>query len=160
MAYIKSATKLLFGSLDTRIRIYLRLINYCKAHRLNNLSILIANRLQRSHGIFISPKAKFDRSLTLKHPVGIVIGDGVMIERDVTIYQNVTLGGARVGDSAKNNYPIIGQGSVIFAGSVIVGKVKIGKNCIVGANSVVVRDVPDFATVVGAPAKVVNISNE
>ncbi|WP_165477443.1 serine O-acetyltransferase [Idiomarina baltica] len=71
------------------------------------------------------------------------------------IFQNVTLGGARIGDAKESKYPEIGEGTVIFAGAVIVGKIKVGSNCIVGANSVVTRDLPNNCVAVGAPARII-----
>nr|WP_286198736.1 hypothetical protein [Mesorhizobium sp. BR1-1-16] len=94
-------------------------------------------------------------SVSFPHPTGIVIGDGVIIGERAKIYQNVTLGGARVGDQKANNYPTIGQDTVLFAGVVVVGKVTVGANCIVGANAVVLSDVPDGAVAVGSPARIV-----
>ncbi|GBO83165.1 hypothetical protein [Marinobacter salsuginis] len=61
-----------------------------------------------------------------------------------------------MGDWQAGNYPTIGAGTVIFAGAVVVGNISIGKNCIIGANSVVLRDVPDNSVCVGAPARVVS----
>lgn len=123
------------------------------------LAALASNVLQRNHGVFISRKASVPKSLKLPHPVGIVIGEGVRVGERVTIYQNVTLGGARRGDWAASNYPTIGDDTIIFAGAVVVGKVKIGKHCVIGANAVVTRDVPDYATAAGVPARIVNTSS-
>ena len=96
----------------------------------------------------------YGRGLRLKHPVGIVIGSGVSIGEHVTIFQNVTLGGRRMGDGGGEKYPSIGDGTVIFAGAVVLGDVRIGKNCTIGANAVVLQDVPEGATAVGVPARV------
>jgi len=114
-------------------------------------------RLQRRYGVFLSHRAEFPRSLDLKHPIGIVVGEGVKLGERVVIFQNVTLGGARMGDLQASNYPEIGDDTVIFAGAVVVGKIKIGKQCIIGANSVVTRDVPDYATAAGVPARIVRL---
>jgi serine O-acetyltransferase len=116
----------------------------------------LTRRLQKKQGIFISHNALFYDDLVLPHPTGIVIGDGVQLGRNVTVFQNVTLGGARIGDSHKRKYPQVGDGSVIFAGAVVIGDIKLGANCVVGANSVVTKSVPDNCVVSGAPAKVVN----
>lgn len=92
----------------------------------------------------------------MPHPVGIVIGDGVIICNDVCIYQNVTIG-------QKNNiYPKIGNNVTIYAGAVIIGNVKVGNNVIIGANSVVTHDIPDGCVVAGVPAKIIkrNVKDE
>jgi len=115
----------------------------------------LSSRWLERYGVYISHNAKIGKQLGLPHPTSIVIGEGVVIGADVTIYQSVTLGGRVIGDWEKGNYPQISDGCVIFAGAVIVGKVRVGKNCIVGANSVVTSDIPDYAVAVGAPARVV-----
>ncbi len=97
----------------------------------------------------MSSKANVGERLKLKHPVGIVIGDGCTIGNDVTLYQNVTLGAARMGEGIKGLYPQIGDGAVI------IGDIRIGKNVQVGANSVVLQDIPDNCSAVGMPAKII-----
>ncbi|KFI26931.1 serine acetyltransferase [Haematobacter missouriensis] len=123
------------------------------------VALLFSRLIQRRYGVFTSPLARFGKGVHFPHPTGIVIGEGVVIGDKVTIYQNVTLGGARLGDWQKNNYPEIGSNTVIFAGAVIVGRVKIGAGCTIGANSVVLTDVPDGATAVGAPARILYPKN-
>ncbi|MCK1653197.1 hypothetical protein IVA88_17400 [Bradyrhizobium sp. 149] len=100
----------------------------------------------------MSPAARLGAGLCLPHPVGIVIGEGSVIGNDVTIYQGVTLGRASHDVDA---YPSIDDGAVIYAGATLLGPIRIGRNAIVAAHSVVLSDVPDFATVVGAPARIV-----
>jgi serine O-acetyltransferase len=151
----KEVSDVLFGGLKPRVRLYLRLIIYFRNSKRFRLATFVSNRLQRKHGLFISRKAQFSLSLDLKHPVGIVIGEGVKIGERVVIFQNVTLGGARIGDSQQANYPEIGDDTVIYAGAIIVGKIKIGRCCVVGANAVVTKDVPDYATVAGIPARII-----
>lgn len=112
------------------------------------LALLLSRLIQRRYGVFVSPFARFGKGVHFPHPTGIVIGDGAKI------YQNVTLGGARLGDWQNNNYPEVGARTVIFAGAVIVGRIRIGAGCTIGANSVVLCDVPDGATAVGAPARI------
>lgn len=116
---------------------------------------LISWRLQR-HGLFISSLAQIPKTTVFPHPISIVIGDGVELSDNVRIYQNVTLGGARIGDWENGNYPKIGANTVIFAGAVIVGGIEIGENCIVGANSVVLSNIPSNSVCVGAPARVIS----
>jgi serine O-acetyltransferase len=124
----------------------------------SSLARLVEARVQRKFGVFVSHRAVFPRSLRLRHPVGVVIGEGVQLGERVTIYQNVTLGGARVGDMDAQNYPRVGDDTVIFAGAIIIGNVHIGRRCTIGANSVVTRDIPDDSTAVGAPARIIRTS--
>lgn len=118
-------------------------------------AVHLANRLQ-GEGLYLSPKAKLAEDVKFPHPTAIVIGEGCVVEEGVTLYQSVTLGGARKGDWQANNYPTIGANSTLFAGAVVAGAVRIGRNCTIGANAVVLTDIPDGATAVGAPARVVN----
>ncbi|WP_158569155.1 serine O-acetyltransferase [Pseudotabrizicola alkalilacus] len=150
---------LLIGRASARISLLVTLMQEARRRRYSLLARWCASRLER-YGNYISPHAKIGRRLKLPHPTSIVIGEGVIIGDDVTIYQNVTLGGRVLGDWKKGNYPEIAENTVIFAGAVIVGKVRIGRNCVVGANSVVTANIPDNATAVGAPARIIKIKAE
>lgn len=155
MSFLRIVKSLVVGAPSDRARAWLRLLIAAQGGGSQWAVRFVARRLQ-SHGLFISPKATIAAGLRLPHPFAIVIGEGVEIEEDVTIFQSVTLGGRKLGDWKDGNYPTIGSGTVIFAGAVVVGKVRIGKNCVIGANSVVTHDIPDGATAVGAPARVVS----
>lgn len=92
------------------------------------------------------------------HLVGIVISRAATIGNNCTIYQNVTIGSKNIktGDGkTKSNYPTIDDNTIIYAGAVIAGNVHIGKNCVIGANSVVTKDIPDNSVAVGVPANVI-----
>lgn len=143
--------QLLLGRPAARIRALVALT----AHG-GKLATLAMRQLER-YGLYISKNARIGSGLVLPHPTAIVIGDGVEIGRDVTLYQSVTLGGRVPGDWARGNYPTISDGCTLFAGVVVVGRVHIGKNCTIGANAVVISDIPDNAVAVGAPARVVKI---
>ncbi|MGF1853489.1 serine acetyltransferase [Vibrio satsumensis] len=144
---------IIFATVDTRVRIYIKLLCFCKVKNYSNLGAIVALRLQRKYGVFISYSTVFDSSLTLKHPASIIIGTGTKIGKNVTIFQNVTLGRS---SQSLDEYPEIGDNTVIYAGAVILGGVSVGKNCIVGANAVVTRNVPDNSVAVGVPAKVIS----
>ena len=85
--------------------------------------------------------------IDFRHPVGIIIGAGVIIEDEVTVLQNVTIGAYHLDGKIPETH--IKKGTLIGAGAAILGSVCIGKNCIIGANSVVTKDVPDNSIVVG-----------
>lgn len=157
---LKNIFRYFYSGASFKVRFYIKLILFFKRKSFNKVAVYFANRLQKSCGVFISPLCSFDESLVLKHPVGIVLGDGVVLGRDVVIYQNVTLGGARVGDGELNNYPTIGDGCIIFAGAVLIGKVNIGENCVIGANAVVINDVPANCRVAGVPARIIGINKD
>lgn len=123
-------------------------------HRGNRkrLARFMATTLRREFGIMVSPKAEIGPGLRLPHPTGIVIGDGVRIGARCTIYQQVTIGGARRGDWQAGRYPAIGDDAVLFAGAKLVGPVSLGDGVTVGANAVVTRDIPSRHIAVGIPA--------
>ena len=106
--------------------------------------------LAATYGIHVNPGAKIGQRLVLAHPSGQVIGSGVVIGDDVSLYQHVTLG-AR--DEREDGYPTLENGVVIFAGAVVLGAVRIGSGAVVGANSVVLNDVEPGAVYVGNPAR-------
>tara|TARA_B100000963_G_C22334037_1_gene539944 strand:+ start:67 stop:651 length:585 start_codon:yes stop_codon:yes gene_type:complete len=115
-------------------------------------------------GIEIHPGAKIGKNLFIDHGMGVVIGETSEIGDNVTIYHAVTLGGSSPSiDSERQRnekrHPTIRDEVVIGSGAQIIGPVVVGKNARIAANAVVVRDVPDSTTMVGIPAKAVNLDN-
>lgn len=100
----------------------------------------------------ISCRAKFGRRLIIMHGHDIVIGSEVIVGDNVKIFNGVTLGN-RYTETNVIEQPIIGNNVVVGTGAKILGKVKIGDNVLVGANSVVINDVPINHTAIGIPAK-------
>lgn len=103
--------------------------------------------------IDIHPGATIGRRVFIDHGFGVVIGQTTVIEDDVLIYQGVTLGGVSL--IAGKRHPTIKSGVVIGAGAKVLGNITIGTNSKIGANSVVVREVPDNSTAIGIPAHVI-----
>ncbi len=103
--------------------------------------------------IDIHPAAIIGQRVFIDHGIGVVIGETSIIEDDVLIYQGVTLGGVSL-DSGKR-HPTIRRGAVLGAGAKILGNIEIGEYAKVGANSVVVKEVPKNATAIGIPAHVI-----
>ena len=151
---IRVASTLLLGQTSSRVAVLVSIMREQRLRGNPKMAAFCARQLQK-YGVYISSKAAVDEGLRLPHPTSIVIGEGVFIGANVTIYQSVTLGGRVIGDWENGNYPEVAEGSVLFAGVVVVGKIRIGKNCIIGANSVVLSDIPDNSVAVGAPARVV-----
>lgn len=106
-------------------------------------------------GIEIHPGAVIGENLFIDHGLGVVIGETAVVGKNVTIYHGVTLGGT--GKDTGKRHPDIGDDVVIGAGAQILGPIKIGNGAKVGANAVVLKDIPPYATAVGVPAEVVKI---
>lgn len=153
--FISQFYNFIFSTADNRVKIYITLLLFFKNKNKNKLALIVSRRLQCKYGVFLSCSADFDKSLILRHPVGIVIGQGVVIGKNVIIYQNVTLGTAKKGYKL---YPKIGNNTIIYSGAVIIGNIEIGESCVIGANSVVTKNVPNNAVVVGNPARVLSVS--
>ena len=116
-------------------------------------------------GIEIHPGAKIGKNLFIDHGMGVVIGETSEIGNDVTIYHAVTLGGISPSiDSERQRHekrhPTIGNDVVIGSGAQIIGPIKVGNGSRIAANAVVVNDVPEGATMVGVPAKVIKTGNK
>jgi serine O-acetyltransferase len=104
-------------------------------------------------GIEIHPGANVGRRLFIDHGMGVVIGETAVVGDDVTLYQGVTLGGT--GKEHGKRHPTLGDGVVVGGGAKILGNITIGRNCRIGAGSVVLRNVPDDSTVVGVPGHII-----
>jgi len=101
----------------------------------------------------IHPAATIGNRVFIDHGVGVVIGETAIIEDDVLIYQQVTLGGVSLSEGKR--HPTVKKNSVIGAGAKVLGNITIGEHSRIGANSVVLKDVPPHSTAVGIPARVV-----
>ncbi len=101
----------------------------------------------------IHPAATIGNRVFIDHGVGVVIGETAIVEDDVLIYQQVTLGGVSLSEGKR--HPTVKKNSVIGAGAKVLGNITIGEHSRIGANSVVLQDVPPHSTAVGIPARVV-----
>jgi serine O-acetyltransferase len=104
-------------------------------------------------GIEIHPGAEIGRRLFIDHGLGVVIGETAVVGNDVTLYQGVTLGGT--GKEHGKRHPTIEDDVVIGGGAKVLGNITVGRNCRIGAGSVVLRSVPDNSTVVGVPGHII-----
>lgn len=130
-----------------------RLANYLWHNDRTDLSLFIQSRNSIASGVDIHPAATIGKGVMLDHATGIVIGETTVIEDNVSILQNVTLGGT--GNEKGDRHPKIRQGVMIGSGAKILGNIEIGEGSKVGAGSVVLSNVPRCVTVVGVPAKIV-----
>jgi serine O-acetyltransferase len=127
------------------------------AHALDRLKVPVAPRLIMTMsrwltGIEIHPAATIGPGLFIDHGAGVVIGETAVLGRNVTLFQGVTLGGT--GKERGKRHPTLGDNVVVGAGAKILGNITISRDSMVGANAVVVRDVPEHSTVVGVPGRI------
>lgn len=130
-----------------------RKAHWCYKHGLLFLARAISQRSRRITGIEIHPGAKLGRRLVIDHGMGIVIGETAEVGDDCLIYHGVTLGGT--GKDVGKRHPTIGNNVLVGAGAKILGPMKVGNNCRIAANSVVLKEIPDNCTAVGIPARIV-----
>lgn len=114
---------------------------------------LISETARWLTGIEIHPAATIGKNLMIDHGHGVVIGETAVVGDNVLLYQGVTLGGTHV--RREKRHPTVEDNVVVGAGAKILGKITVGEGSRVGANSVVIDDVPAHSTVVGIPAKTV-----
>jgi serine O-acetyltransferase len=129
------------------------------AHRLwrhgsKLLARLISHLARGLTGIEIHPAAKIGRRVFIDHGMGVVIGETAVIGDDVTLYHGVTLGGTSL--EKKKRHPTVGDRVTIGAGAKILGDITVGSDSRIGANAVVVKDVPPNSVVVGIPGQAVH----
>ncbi|MDL2206213.1 serine O-acetyltransferase [Eubacteriales bacterium OttesenSCG-928-N13] len=116
----------------------------------------VSQRTRKLTGIEIHPGATIGKGLFIDHGMGVVIGETAEIGDNVTLYQDVTLGGT--GKDIGKRHPTIGNNVVIGAGAKVLGPFTVGDNAKIGASAVVLKQVPEGSTVVGNPGRVVRQS--
>ncbi|HZG87508.1 serine O-acetyltransferase EpsC [Paenibacillus sp.] len=109
-------------------------------------------------GIEIHPGARIGRRLFIDHGMGVVIGETCEIGDDVVLYQGVTLGGT--GKEKGKRHPTIGSNVVVASGAKVLGSFTVGDYSRIGANAVVLQEVPPYSTVVGIPGRVVRVNGQ
>ena len=109
-------------------------------------------------GIEIHPGARIGRRFFIDHGMGVVIGETAVIGDDCTLYHGVTLGGTTW--KKVKRHPTLGNNVVVGAGAKVLGPIEVGDYARIGSNAVVVKDVPDHATVVGVPGRVLQQKSE
>ncbi len=130
-----------------------RVAHFCWRKNLKWLGRWLSTLFRFLTGIEIHPGATIGRRFFIDHGMGVVIGETAEIGDDCTIYHSVTLGGTSW--KAGKRHPTLKDGVVIGAGAKVLGPITLHANSRVGSNSVVIRDVPEGATAVGIPARIV-----
>lgn len=147
--------KVLYFNINARFIFLIRALFWLRDRKKTFWANYINKYLITRYGCFIGKNAIIGKGISFPHPNGIIIGDRAEIGYDCIIYHQVTLGGKILGDAKAGNYPKIGNNVTIFAGAKIIGAINIGDKSIIGANSVVNKDVPKNTVVAGIPAKVI-----
>ncbi len=118
-----------------------------------HVALYLQNRISETFAVDIHPAARIGRGIMIDHATSVVVGETAVVEDDVSMLHEVTLGGT--GKKGGDRHPKVRHGVLIGAGAKILGNVEIGEGSRIGAGSVVLDDVPPHCTVVGVPAKVV-----
>jgi serine O-acetyltransferase len=117
------------------------------------LALFLQNRTSEVFAVDIHPAARIGNGILMDHATGVVVGETAVIEDNVSILHEVTLGGT--GKAEGDRHPKVRHGVLIGAGAKILGNVEVGRGAKVGAGSVVLEDVPPHCTVAGVPAKII-----
>lgn len=151
---IKSRVELFFNYPGVWAVTWYRIANRFHRNGWRRTGRLIMAFNQFMTNIDIHPAATIGERCFIDHGIGVVIGETVVIEDDVLIYQGVTLGGVSLTPGIKR-HPTVKSHAVIGAGAKVLGNIVIGENAKIGSNSVVVKSVPDNSTAVGIPARII-----
>ena len=136
-----------------RFRFYLRLREFYRKHHMYFLGQCLKSHLQYKYGCEIAVNATISPAASFMHTVGVVIGEGVIIDQNVTIYSGVCLG--RKDIQKDDDYPIIQEGSILCTDCSVLGKIVVARHTTVGAKSLVITDTHPGGTYVGIPAKLI-----
>ena len=135
-----------------------KIAHFLYNHRCFFLARFVSQLARHLTGIEIHPGAKIGRRLVIDHGMGIVIGETAEVGDDCLIYHGVTLGGT--GKDQGKRHPTIGNNVLLSTGSKVLGPFKVGDGARIAANAVVLKEIPENATAVGVPARVVRIAGE
>ncbi|MBI9054679.1 MAG: hypothetical protein JEY96_12725 [Bacteroidales bacterium] len=158
---MKKIIKLYIFNLSYRVvclhRISFDLINKQKYFSVI-LGKLIKTKIAKHYSVELNPINKIGYGLILPHPYNIIVGYGSTIGKNATLYNGVTLGAKNMlkfdkNKILENRYPTIENNVIVFSGAKLIGNIKIGKNSIIGANSVVLSSFNENSVIIGIPAK-------
>lgn len=152
--FFKERNVKLISDIRKMLRYYHLYEKYSKNYILKRVFLKLAwrkhDKIFYKYGCDITPSAKLD-DIVFRHPIGIVIGGGAILKKGVIVHQNVTFGAARFDEKRRgiSCKQIVGENTIICAGAKILGNIEIGKNCTIGANAVITKNISDGKTVVG-----------
>ncbi|NMB26712.1 MAG: serine O-acetyltransferase [Tissierellia bacterium] len=155
----KSLFEAIFYYPSLKALLYHRLSHKLYNKKRYTLSWIISQRARKKTGIEIHPGAKIGKNLFIDHGMGVVIGETAEVGNNVTMYHGVTLGGLG-GEPNTKRHPTVEDDVMIGAGAKILGPITIGRGAKIGANAVILKDVPPYTTVVGVPGRVVRTNRD
>ena len=129
-----------------------RIANVLWAAKIPFIPRMISQMSRFLTGIEIHPGAQIGEGFFIDHGMGVVVGETSVVGNNVTLFQGVTLGGT--GKEQGKRHPNIGNNVVIGTGAKVLGNIEVGENSYIGANAVVIRDVPPNSTIVGVPGRI------
>ncbi len=135
-----------------------RIANWFFRHNMKLIARWISQHSRHKTGIEIHPGATIGKGLFIDHGMGVVIGETTEIGDNCTLYQGVTLGGT--GKDHGKRHPTLGNNVLVGSGAKVLGPFRVGDNARIAAGAVVLTEVPDNATAVGVPAKIVRVNGE
>ena len=135
-----------------------KIAHFLYNHRCFFLARFVSQLARHLTGIEIHPGAKIGRKLFIDHGMGIVFGQTTDIGDNCTIYHGVTLGGT--GKDTGKRHPTLGNNVMVGSGAKVLGPFRVGNNARIAANAVVLREVPEGATVVGVPGRIVRLCGD
>lgn len=134
-----------------------RVSHWLWGHGRKALALYLQARISEVYGVDVHPAARIGRGIMIDHATSVVVGETAVIEDEVSMLHNVTLGGT--GKETGDRHPKIRRGALLGASATILGNIEVGECSRVGAGSVVLQNVPPHCTVAGVPAKPVRGSN-
>jgi len=154
----KSKLSLILTYPGVKAIFFYKIANFFAIAKFDLVARVISQLARFLTGIEIHPKANIGKNLFIDHGMGVVIGETSKIGNNVTLYHNVTLGG--IAPSINSNdqrnmkrHPTLEDNVVVGSGAQILGPITIGKNSLIGSNSVVTKNVPEKSVMAGIPAK-------
>ena len=135
-----------------------RRAHWFQTHNMKFIARWLSQRARHKTGVEIHPGATIGKGLVIDHGMGVVIGETTVIGDNCLIYQNVTLGGT--GKDQGKRHPTLGNNVLVGSGAKVLGPFRVGDNARIAAGAVVLTEVPENATAVGVPAKVVRVGGE
>lgn len=153
----RMAFRYLLTNASFKMTFWFRIGNYLSSNNSGFLLLVVRihyKRLMYRTGIQLPIGTQVGGGLQFKHFNGIVVNDGAVIGKNATIYNGVTIG-ENLKPGASGHNPVIDDNVVICTGAKVIGRIRIGRNSIIGANAVVTKDIPEDSVVAGIPARVI-----